>query len=811
MRSLGGVGLTLTSRLRGFILSTTKPRAFHAISKDQLQLYTSKSCSSCSNLLVGKDPTSIVAALSFSETSKSCFLGTQIHSHIVKLGFTDDIFLLNNLIKMYSKCGLVGYGFRVFDKMPDRNLVTWTLMISAAVQDGQFEWGLEIYVGLIRSGLRPNEFTIGSVLKGCAECASTKAYEFGMSVHCFALKVGIEQNCYVGGSVLNMYAKLEAIESAKGVFESMSNLDTAGWNTMIGGYAQCGYGLEALKVVSLMVWRGISMDQFTFVNALKGCSIMGNLDFGKQLHGLIIQSEMEFSISVMNALSDMYSRNGKKDAALKVFNRIQAKDVISWNTAFGVFSEDHNTREIAKLVHEFMLANMKPNHVTFSILFRQCGELLDLNLGLQFYSLALQFGFWNEAIVRSSIINMFSRCGAMDMARLFFDSLLDKNLTSWNELISGYNSNHCYTEARKIFCDLWDLGVEASEVTFSNILETCYKDEHQEMIRQIHGAIVKSGFSFHGYVCSFLIKCYVKVGLLDDSFEFFNGFETLDVESWGTMISALVHQGHLFEALKFLKSLREAGGKPDEFILGSILNSCADNAGYHLTKSVHSVVIKMGFHSQVFVVSAVIDAYAKCGDIGSARMTFSQSFRSGDVVIYNAMIMACAHHGLDKEAMGIFEKLKLARIKPSQATYVSVIAACAHVGQVDLGRLLFESMNSDSKMEPISEDIYGCMVDMLSRSGYLEDARQMIEGMPYTPWPAILRSLLSGCRIHGNIGLGEWTAKKLVQLVPENDVPYVLLSKVYSEGGSWEDATKIRREMIERVVLKNTGYSWIEV
>ncbi|KAH0993525.1 hypothetical protein GBA52_005008 [Prunus armeniaca] len=275
-----------------------------------------------------------------------------------------------------------------------------------------------------------------------------------MSVHCFAWKVGIEQNCYVGGSILNMYAKLEDIESAKRVFESMTNLDTAGWNTMIGGYAQCCYGLEALKVVSLMVWRGISRDQFTFVNALTGCSVTGNLDFGKQLHGLIIQSEVEFSTSVMNALSDMYTRNDKKDAALKVFNRIQAKDVISWNTAFGVFSEDKNTREIAKLVHEFMLENMKPNHVTFSILFRQCGELLDLNLGLQFYSLALQFGFWNEANVRSSIINLFSRCGAMDMARLFFDSLLDKNLTSWNELISGYNSNHCYTEARKIFCDL---------------------------------------------------------------------------------------------------------------------------------------------------------------------------------------------------------------------------------------------------------------------------------------------------------------------------------------------------------------------
>ncbi|KAM1302025.1 hypothetical protein ACFX2H_012991 [Malus domestica] len=761
---------------------------FHAISK----LYSSKSCTSSSNFVMAENPTAIAAALSLSENLKSASLGTQIHSRVIKLGFTNDFFLFNNLIKMYSKCGVMDDAFKLFDEMPERNLVTWTLMISAAVQDGQFELGLEVYLELVRSGLRPNEFTVGSVLKGCAACASIEAYEFGMSVHCFALKTGIEQNCYVGGSVLNMYAKLEDIESAKGVFESISNLDTAGWNAMIGGYRQCGYGFEALKVVCLMVCKGISMDQFTFVNALKGCSVVRNLDFGKQLHGLIIQSELKLSTSVMNALMDMYSRNGRIDLALQVFNRIQTKDVISWNTAFGVFFEGKNASEIANLVHEFMLENMKPNHITFSILFRQCSELLDLNLGRQFFCLALQYGFWNEPNVRSSIINMFSRCGAMDMAHLFFGGILYKNITYWNELISGYNSNYCYTEAMQIFCNLWDLGVEASEVTFSIILEACYNDEHQYMTRQIHGAIVKSGISFHGYVCSSLIKCYVRFGLLDDSFEFLKGFERLDLISWGTMISALVHQGHFFEAIKIFNSLREVGGKPDEFILGSILNSCADTASYQLAKAVHSIVIKMGFLMQVFVVSAVIDAYAKCGDIGNSRMTFIQSLGSDDVVIYNAMIMACAHHGLAEEAMDIFEKIRLANLKPSQATFVSAIAACSHVGWVDQGRSLFELMNSDYKMEPVSQDVYGCMVDLLSRHRYLEDARQMIEVMPYTPWPAVLRSLLSGCRIHGNTELGEWTAKKLVQLVPENDAPYVLLSKVYSEGGSWEGATKTR-------------------
>jgi len=240
------------------------------------------------------------------------------------------------------------------------------------------------------------------------------------------------------------------------------------------------------------------------------------------------------------------------------------------------------------------------------------------------------------------------------------------------------------------------------------------------------------------------------------------------------------------------------------------LNSCAAVASYHQIKSIHPHVIKMGFDKHVFVSSAVIDAYAKCGDLESSRMAFEQSFISNDVIIYNTMITAYAHHGLVMEALEIFEKMKLANLQPSQATFVSVISACSHMGLVDQGRLLFESMNFNYGMEP-SPDNYGCLVDMLSRNGYLADAKHIIQVMPFPPWPAIWRSLLSGCRIHGDRELGEWAAHNLLKMVPENDAAYVLLSKVYSEGGSWEDAAKVRRGMIERGVSKDPGYSWIEI
>ena len=760
----------------------------------------------CSDSFLRKDPIFLAKSLSLSENLKSRVLGTQVHGHIVKLGFTNDIFLQNILITAYSKRGFFGCGLRVFDEMAERNLVSWTLIVSAAIQNGELDMGLKMYVDMTTNGFMPNEFAVGSVMKACV---SMGASEFGYSIHCFALKIGIEKNPFVGCSVLNFYAKLGDVAAAERVFYSLSSDDVGCWNAMIGGYAHCGYGFEALNVVSSMLFEGITMDKYTLINALQGCSLVADFDIGRQIHGLIIRSEVECSISIVNALIDMYIKSSGMDYAFKVFERMADKDVISWNTLFGGFSENKNPGQTASLFHKFILSGSRPNHVTFSILLRQCGKLLDLDLGLQLQCLALHCGFLDEENVTSSLIYMFCRCGAVEMAHSVFDNVSYKNITTWNELLSGYCFNCCDADVLKTFCNIWESGVEVNGCTFFYVLETCCRSENRQMVGQIHGAIIKTGFSSCGYICSTLIKSYVNFGQLDNSFEFFNGAERLDMASWGAMMSALVHQGHNHEAVTIFHSLVEAGEKPDEYILGTILNSCAAIGAYQRTKSIHPFVIKLGFDTEVYVASAVIDAYAKCGDIKGARMAFDQSFNSNDVIVYNTLIMAYARHGLVSEAMEIFDKMKLANLQPSQATFVSVMSACSHKGLVDKGCLLFKSMDSQYGMQP-SPDCYGCLVDMLSRNGHLEDAKHVIEIMPFQPSPTVYRSLLSGCRIHGNKELGEWASEKLLILLPKNDAAHVLLSKVYSEDGCWESAAIVRRGMTEKQVLKDPGYSWIE-
>lgn len=784
----------------GLVLLANRACNFHP-------LFNFKRFLSCSyDISVGRDSQTIATALFLSENAKSCISGAGIHGQMCKLGFTYDTFSMNNLIKMYCRCGFMCEGLKVFEEMPQRNVVSWSLVISGAAENGEFELCLETFLDMMRDGLMPNEFTLGSVMKACADVG---AYGFGSSVHCLSWKLGIEQNVFVGSSTLSMYARLGDIASAELVFEWMEKVDVGFWNAMIAGYTNCGFGLEALSAVSLLDSKGMKMDKFTIVSAFKACSVIQDSDSGKELHGFILRRGLTSTVA-MNALIDMYFINGRKNSALKTFSSMPNRDIISWNTVFGGFSDENDVKEIVDLFRDFMLEGMKPNRITFSVLFRQCGILLDYKLGSQLCSLAVHLGFLNEPSVLCSIISMFAQCGLMEMVLSAFDSVVFKPISAWNQLILAYSLNSYYMEAFRTFSSLWRFGVEANEYTYSIIIETTCKSENQWMCRQLHCASLKAGFGSNKYVSCSLIKCYIIIGLLESSFEIFNQLESVDMATWGALISALVHQNYTYEAIMFLNILMESSEKPDEFIFGSILNGCSSRAAYHQTKAIHSLVEKMGIGIHVHVASAIIDAYAKCGDIGSARQAFEQSCRSNDIIVYNSMIMAYAHHGLAWQAIQIFERLRIANLQPSQATFVSVISACGHIGLIEQGRSLFQTMELDYNITP-SRDNFGCLVDMLSRNGFLYDARYIIESMPFPPWPAILRSLLSGCRIYGNRELGQWTAEKLLSLAPKNDAAYVLLSKVYSEGNSWEDAAKIREGMKDKVVLKDPGYSRVEI
>ncbi|KAJ4834207.1 hypothetical protein Tsubulata_020561, partial [Turnera subulata] len=146
---------------------------------------------------------------------------------------------------------------------------------------------------------------------------------------------------------------------------------------------------------------------------------------------------------------------------------------------------------------------------------------------------------------------------------------------------------------------------------------------------------------------------------------------------------------------------------------------------------------------------------------------------------------------------------------PDGVTLLVVLYACSHSGLVDQGIKYFDGMNKEFGVVPEAEH-YACMVDLLGRTGRLDDAMNLIQGMPMEPCPMIWMALLNGCRIHCNVELGEYALKQLSELESENDGSYTLLSNIYANASRWKDVSRIRSLMKQKGTRKRPGCSWID-
>jgi pentatricopeptide repeat protein len=184
--------------------------------------------------------------------------------------------------------------------------------------------------------------------------------------------------------------------------------------------------------------------------------------------------------------------------------------------------------------------------------------------------------------------------------------------------------------------------------------------------------------------------------------------------------------------------------------------------------------------------------------------------RKKDIVVWNAAISGLAMSGHVKAAFGLFGQMEKSGIEPDGNTFVGLLCACTHAGLVDEGRQYFNSMERVFTLTPEIEH-YGCMVDLLGRAGFLDEAHQLVKSMPMEANAIVWGALLGGCRLHRDTQLVEVVLKKLIALEPWHSGNYVLLSNIYAASHKWEEAAKIRSIMSERGVKKIPGYSWIEV
>ncbi|KAJ1292085.1 hypothetical protein BS78_02G365200 [Paspalum vaginatum] len=396
-----------------------------------------------------------------------------------------------------------------------------------------------------------------------------------------------------------------------------------------------------------------------------------------------------------------------------------------------------------------------------------------LGLGLRAASLharALKSGFAAaDLFVRTALVEAYAKAGRADLARAAFDEAPRRDVFLCNVMLAAYVARGEVPEARKVF----DGMRERDLVSWNTMI--------------------------HGYAVS---------GEVNMAREIFDGMEDRDAFSWSSMMSAYAKGRRPKDALRLWREMRAACVTPDCITMVSVLSACGDMGALAVGTEVHQFVESSEVAVDVRLGTALIDMYAKCGDIENSLRVF-HSMASKDVLTWSSMIIGLANHGLGHDALSLFSRMISEGLQPNDVTFIGVLTACTHLGLVSDGKKYFSSMGAVHGVAPKVEH-YGCMVDLLGRSGHIEEARQLIRDMPFEPDAVIWRALLGSCRIYKNVEVAEEAMAKLRVLDPHSDGHYVLLSNIYAQANSWEGVAEMRKTLRRTSIQRIPGRSSIE-
>ncbi|KAE8676778.1 Pentatricopeptide repeat-containing protein [Hibiscus syriacus] len=416
-------------------------------------------------------------------------------------------------------------------------------------------------------------------------------------------------------------------------------------------------------------------------------------------------------------------------------------------------------------------AGVWPTSFTFSSLVKACCLVSEFGFGESVHGHVWKHGFTSHVFVQTALIDFYGSVGKIFESKRVFDEMPERDVFAWTAMISGFLKAGDLGSSRRLF----DETPERSTATWNAMIDG-----------------------------------YARVGDVDSAELLFNQIPVKDTISWTTMINCYSQNKQFGEALALFEEMRRYKVSPDEVTMASIFSACAHLGALNTGKEIHNYLMQNSFDLDVYIGSALIDMYAKCGSLERSLLVFFK-LREKNLFCWNSVIEGLAVHGYAEEALAMFDRMERQRVKPNGVTFVSVISACTHAGLVEAGRQRFLSMTRDYSIPPGVEH-FGCMIDLLSKAGLLKDALFLIRSMKSEPNSVIWGALLGGCKLHKNMEIAHVAVDELMVLEPYNSGYYTLLVNMYAEVNRWGQVAKIRQRMRELGVEKQCpGSSWIEM
>ncbi|XP_057499255.1 pentatricopeptide repeat-containing protein At2g13600-like [Actinidia eriantha] len=545
----------------------------------------------------------------------------------------------------------------------------------------------------------------------------------------------------------------------------------------------------------------------TIGSLLHSCSITKAFRHGLSYHAAVLKSGLQADTIISNHILNLYAKCGKITLARKVFDEMPERNLVSWSAMVSGYDQAHEPRMAIEL---FSKMGLVPNEYVLASAVSACASLLALSQGQQIHAQSVKLGYSSISFVSNSLITMYMKCGRPCNALSVFSSMFEPNSVSYNALIAGLVENEKAERGFEVFKQMCRQGLLLDRCTFVGLLSFCSTADNLRRGMVLHCLTIKLKLDSTPFIGNVIITMYSKFNMIEEAEKAFRLIVEKDVISWNTIIAACCRSDDHAKGLSIFKEMEnKVSLSPDDFTFASALAACAGFASIRHGEQIHAHLIRTKLDDDVGVDNALVNMYAKCGCLGYAYTVFNQ-MGCQNLVSWNSIIAGFGNHGHGAKAMELFERMKEIGLKPDSITFVALLTACNHAGLVDEGQAYFNSMNVIYGIAPGIEH-FSCLIDLLGRAGRLNEAEEYMEKFPFGHDQVVLGSLLSACRVHGDVIIGERLARKLLNFHPVTTSPYVLLSNLYASDGMWNCAAEARKMLKGSGLKKEPGHSLIEV
>ncbi|PKA51587.1 Pentatricopeptide repeat-containing protein [Apostasia shenzhenica] len=577
---------------------------------------------------------------------------------------------------------------------------------------------------------------------------------------------------------------------------------------------------------------------------LNSAAAVRSLHPGLQLHALSLSLGFFYprSYLILPPFTSFYLSLGLLSDAASVVNESTIN--VPWNLLISAYVRDGLFPEAFAAYNQMVAGGVAPDHFTFPPVLKACGETGDLGFGREIHRhIENTQNGWN-LFVSNALVSMYLKCGVVDVARKLFDEMPERDVVSWNSIISGYASRGIWKEAFKLFERAKKGNSEVNSITWNTIisgalhvgdlikalkfvsqmsfsrhgvdfvtlvigLNACSRIGNLRLGKEIHGLAVRIELDGFENVLNALMTMYSRCKEIGSAYLLFRMIKNPSLITWNTMLAGLALDDRAEEASIFFRELMSKGLQPNYVTVVTILALCARVANLQHGRELHCYITKEGLFGFRLLWNSLIDMYSKSGRIMVARRVF-ESINDRDEVSYTSLIAGYGMQGEGVEAVKLFNEMINRGVKPDQITMVVILSACSHSGLVFEGELIFNQMEGSYGIKPLMEH-FSCMVDMFARAGLLEKAEEMINKASLMATSAMWAALVGACQVYRNVEVGERAARRLLEMKTDNAGHYVLIANMYAAAGCWGELAKVRKMMRDVGVRKAPGCAWADL